>query len=139
MREIKERQEIAKALNLGKYPVIRINMDESLRGWENLYEGDKVRVDFGKFSDGERKLIRGYVLYNKKENRISVSAETLMLVKELRYEDVMKSVEYGTSVILDDKQDVVIVMYSNKNREYKVYLGKTSKGRWDCATLMDIE
>jgi hypothetical protein len=138
MKEIIGRQEIAKVLNFGEYPVLKINMDQE--AWMDvLYRGDKVRVDFGKFKDGSRFLQQGYLLYNKKDERITISAESTMLVKDLGYEDYMEAVEYGSSQILGDNQEVVVVMYSNNKKECKVYLGKTSIGRKFCITIMDIE
>ena len=138
MREIKERQEIAEVLNFGKYPVLKFDMDKE--AWMDvLYEGDKVRVDFGHFRDGSRYLEKGYLSYNKEDETITVQAEPCMLVKDLYYEDYMKAVEYGSSLILDDNQEVVIVMYSEKKRECKIYLGKTTRGRKFCSTIMYID
>lgn len=138
MREIKERQEIAEVLNFGKYPVLKFDMDKE--AWMDvLYEGDKVRVDFGNFRDGSRYLEKGYLSYNKEDETITVQAEPCMLVKDLYYEDYMKAVEYGSSLILDDNQEVVIVMYSEKKRECKIYLGKTTRGRKFCSTIMYID
>lgn len=138
MKEIIEREKIAEVLNFGKYPVLKFNMDEEAF-MDVLYKGDKVRVDFGKFDDGSRYLEKGYLTYNKETGSIQVQAEPGMLVKDLYFKDYMEAVEYASSPILDDKQEVVIVMYSEKNDECKIYLAKTSKGRKFCSTIMYID
>ena len=56
MRFVKERREIAKALNFGEYPVIMFDLDTPKAGWDGVYEGTTVRVDMGTFSDGSRWL-----------------------------------------------------------------------------------
>ena len=138
MKEIIKREEIAKALNFGEYPVLKIDLDQKAF-MDVLYKGSKARVDFGKFNDGSRYLAQGYVLYNKKDERIEIAAESVILTKDVSYEDWMEDIEYASSPILDDNQEVLIVMYSEKNRSVKVYLGKTEKGRRDCSTIMYIE
>ena len=53
MRFLTDRREIAKAMNFGKYPVVMFDLDCPKKGWDDVYEGTKVRLDTGKtFSDG---------------------------------------------------------------------------------------
>lgn len=138
MKEIVGREEIAKVLNFGEYPVIKFDLDKETF-MDVLHYGDKVRVDFGNFRDGSRYLAKGYLTYNEESGSIQVQAEPCMLVKDLTYRDYMEAVEYSSSLILDDNQEVVIVMYSEKKRECKIYLGKTTKGRKFCSTIMYID
>lgn len=58
MKFITNRQEIAEATNLMKYPVILMNIGKPKAGWEEgVYEGDIVRVD-------EERTYRGTSMYS---------------------------------------------------------------------------
>ena len=54
MKFLKERTEIAKAINIDKIPVICFDVRKSMEGYDNCYEGTKVNIEGahkGRYSD----------------------------------------------------------------------------------------
>ena len=138
MKEIRSREEYAKAVNFGKYPVLMIDMNQ--KGFMGeIFTGGKVRVDFGHFRDGERYLDDGEFKYYKKENKFYVASYGVMLTKELSYEDAIEDAEYGNSPIIDEGDEVVIVVHNSEKRELKAYIAKAVHKREFCSTILEFE
>ena len=138
MRLIKSREEYAKAVNFGKYPVLMIDMNQ--KGFmDEIFDGGKVRVDFGYFNDGERYLDGGEFKYYKKENKFYVASYGCMITKDFTYEDAMEDAEYGNSPIIDEGDEVVIVIHDSKERSVKAYIAKAVNKRKFCTTMLEFE
>ena len=138
MREIRSREEYAKAVNFGKYPVLMIDMNQ--KGFmDEIFDGGKVRIDFGNFKDGERYLGCGEFKYYKKENKFYVASYGCMITKDFTYEDAMESAEYGNSPIIDEGDEVVIVVHNSKERWLKAYIAKAVGKRKFCSTMLEFK
>jgi len=138
MKEIKSREEYAKAVNFGKYPVLIIDMNQ--KGFmDEIFDGGKVRVDFGTFNDGERHLGCGEFKYYKKENKFYVASYGICISNRFSYEDAMEDAEYGNSPIIDEGDEVVIVVHNSEEKDVKAYLVKAVNKRKFCSTMIEFE
>jgi len=138
MREIKNREEFAEYVNFGKYPVIKIDMNQDAF-MDVIYHGDKVRVDFGKFRTGERNLQGGELLYNKKENKFEIASYGICLSARFSYDDAMERVEYSQAPIIDEGDEVVIIIHNSKDREVRACVYKAVHKREFCSTMIEFE
>lgn len=138
MKTIISREEFAKAVNFGEHPVLTIDMSQEAK-YGCLYEGCKVRVDFGNFRTGERNLGRGDLLYNAKENKFEIASYGICLSARFCYEDAMEQVEYGQAPIIKEGDEVVIILHNSKEREVKAYLVKAINKREFCSTMIEFE
>lgn len=138
MREIKNREEFARCVNFGEYPVIKIDMNQKAF-MDTIYHGDKVRVDFGKFKTGERYLDGGELIYNIKDNRFEISSWGSCLSARFCYEDAMERVEYSQAPIIDEGDEVVIIVHNSETKEVKAYVYKAVHKKQFCQTMIEFE
>ena len=138
MREIKSREEYAKEINFGKHPVLMIDMNQKAF-MDEIYDGGKVRVDFGYFGNGERHLGNGEFKYYKKENKFYVASYGIMISNRFSYEDAMECAEYGNSPIINEGDEVVIVVHNSEERSVKCYIAKAVNKRKFCSTMIEFE
>ena len=138
MREIRNREEFARYVNFGEYPVIKIDMNQKAF-MDTIYHGDKVRVDFGKFKTGERWLDTGELLYNAKENKFEIANWGYCLSARFSYEDAMERVEYSQAPIINEGDEVVIIIYNSEEKEVRACVYKAVHKREFCSTMMEFE
>lgn len=138
MKEIKSREEYAKVVNFGKYPVLMVDMNQKAF-MDEIYDGGKVRVDFGHFDDGERWLGCGEFKYYKKENKFYVASYGICISNNFTYEDAMEDAEYGNSPIINEGDEVVIVVHDSKERYVKCYVAKAINKRKFCTSMLEFE
>lgn len=138
MKKIVSREEFAKLVNFGKYPVLNVDMNQE--GFMNeIYDGCKVRVDFGNFKSGERYLAKGEFKYYKSENKFYIASYGICISNRFTYEDAMDCVEYAQAPIIDEGKEVVIVVHNSKDRDLDVYLAKAINKNKFCSTMMEFE
>lgn len=133
MKRLTERTEIAKAINFGKYPVIKIDLADRD---EYGVKGTKVRIDFG----GEYFInakIRSYI----DEKYLTISQGATMLSASMSYRDFMEDLEYANAPIIKANQEIVIAMIDSKKEEiYEPVIIKTGeKINKFCSTPLTLE
>ena len=114
MKRLTERTEIAKAINFGKYPVIRIDLADTD---EYGIKGTKVRIDNGKFKSGEAYFINAEIRAYSDERVLTTSQGCSMLVDKLSYADYIEMTEYANAPIIKANQEIVIFLYNSETRE----------------------
>lgn len=156
MKFVRDRKEIAKVLNFGKYPVIMFDLDTPKVGWENVYEGTPVRVDMGNFSDGTKWYNDVYpTIYvdnygkgiaNTVMNRVSADIELpsygAMISSSFSVADVIKSAKFAMAPVVKADDDVVIVYTWNGGKDGAVRMmkvGKVTRHVTPCAVIRDAE
>jgi hypothetical protein len=138
MKKIVSREEFAKLVNFGKYPVLNVDMNQE--GFMNeIFDGCKVKVDFGYFKTGERYLEAGEFKYYKKENKFYVANYGTCISNRFCYEDAMEAVENAQAPLIDEGQEVVIVVNNSKEKTVDVYLAKAINKRKFCSTMLEFE
>lgn len=139
MKFITDRQEIAEATNLMKYPVILMDIGKPKRGWDKgVYEGDCVRVDEQRtyrgtqmysdcvamiFVDNDRKGITDTI-----ENRLSadicLECGCICLHDSFGASDVLDAVKRAQAPVVKAGQIVTVVYKDDSGPNLRVYVRK---------------
>ncbi len=120
-----DRHEIARAMNFGEYPVVRINLETPQPGWDDAFVGDRVMV----YNGPERKdAIRCTIhKFSDEPNRYTLMPDTICLQQEFGYNDVSEMCSWAQApMIYPGKELVVIEDYPNARR-CKVHMMRVSK------------
>ena len=109
MKLLKERTEIAKAMNFGKYPVLRINLEDHA-GFDttDYCVGEKVRVAYESKRYGEMHT-RGKIYIEK--GKVAISSNSTCVHSDFGYTDVMEMAEWANTPVVRAGQEVVVIMY----------------------------
>lgn len=125
MKLLKDKHEMAMAMNFGKYPVLKIDLADSD---DYGLKGCKVRIDAGTFKDGEPYIIRATIRAYRDECKLTTSSAGVYLTNSFTYNDYEEIVEYATAPLIKPDQDVVVAVYdSNKKMPYAAFIVHTSK------------
>ena len=123
MKFLTDRQEIAKALNSGKYPVLVMDINKPKRGWDDVYECCRVRIDLQKTWNGWPEYINTTAMIyvdnyhkgipNTVENRLKTDI-TLQnfgsfLSADFGARDIYEMAEKSTATVVKENQDVAVV------------------------------
>lgn len=109
MKILTERTEIAKAMNFGKYPILRINMEDHAGFDTTEYcVGEKVRVAYESRRYGEM-YTRGEIYIEK--GKVAISGNATCIHSDFGYSDVMEMAEWSNTPIVRAGQEVVVVHY----------------------------
>lgn len=125
MKIMTDRHEIAQALNFGKYPVVRINVETPKAGWDDVFMGDLVRVasPSEKYPDS---YIRGRVMKYPDSSGYAIMPDTVCLHDDFGYEDVIKMLRYAQAPMLHAGETVVVIEDAPKQRAARVRLMRVS-------------
>ena len=138
MKRLTERTEIAKAINFGKYPVVKIDLADKD---EYGIKGTKVRIDNGTFKSGERYFVNAEIRAYSDEKVLTTSQGGTMLVDRLSYADYMEMTEYANAPIIKANQEIVVFLYNSATKDvYAPVIIKTGD-RVDahCSTPLKLE
>ncbi|PGO60663.1 hypothetical protein [Priestia megaterium] len=123
-----ERQEIAKALNFGKYPVLTYDVDKR--------EGSNARVNRGGFYTN-CKLRNGMIKEN--DGRLYLSRGASVMRASISVDDYVEMGEYANAPIIEKGQKVAILIYSRKNDSALVMIMKAGKIDGECSVVTEFE
>lgn len=126
MKYLTDRQEIAQAMNFGRYPVIRIDVETPKAGWDDVFEGDIVKVE----SPSKRypgSYIRGRVMkYPEDGSRYAVMPDVVCLKNDFGYSDVIEMLGYAQAPMLRAGEIVVVIEDAPKQRAARVRMMRVS-------------
>lgn len=135
-----DRHEIAMAMNFGKHPVLRINMETPKAGYDTLYYGDQVEVMTPTHGYPDSRE-RGNLYYC--EGRFSISSNAAFLDSSFGYRDVIESLEWAQAPKLHAGETVVVIEDWPIARRCAVHMMKLpdriSKFTTPCCTLEEID
>ena len=141
MKILKERTEIAKAMNFGKYPVIAIDTNNAIEMCGKIvgYRGPKVRVPWD--YHGEKLYHVCQVNYWFDEQNISISCGGIMLKSDFGCSDIIEMAEYANAPILDKNQEFVLVVYNSKKKEtcYPILMKTKDYKDITCLDVLSVE
>lgn len=139
MKTLTETQEIAKAINFGKYPVLYLDLaKDKLEGYEGCYQGQRVKIE--REYNGTKFYSHGTLSYWGDSNKLSISGEGTMLTARFGYYELSKMVKNANATELKGEQEVVVViMNSERGKIAYPILTKTTRFSANCQTLMTIE
>lgn len=137
MKNLTDRQEIAEALNFGKYPVLKIDIADC--DWYGL-KGSICRIDMGEFSDGSKFYERAQLCVYNDKRKLSFFSFGCVMTENVSYADFMEDVETAMSPIIKPDSEFVVVIYDSERSEvYKVYVVKTGKTCRHCHQPIYVE
>jgi hypothetical protein len=116
MKVLEGRQEIAKALNFGKYPVIIIDKKNSIEMCGKIvgYRGGKVRVPWQ--YRGETSYIDCDVNYWIDESEITFSNGGAMISARFGYKELIEMAQNANTPILDKNQEFVLIVHNSEDK-----------------------
>lgn len=141
MKTLTDRQEIAKAMNFGEYPILYLDLakDELKEDYlKGCYQGQRVKI--ARNRNGETFYSHGTLSYWKDENKLSISSEAIMLTASFGFSDIQKMVENANATEIKGDQEVIVVIMNSKTQKTSYpFLTKTSRYVPNCQTAMTIE
>ena len=112
MKYLKDRQEIAKAINFGKYPVLTLNREnrpfKNERPESDYAIGCRVRVAWDHKDPRYAGMTTHGVLYIERD-KLKISGEGAFLSASFGYYDVMRMAAEANTPIVHKGQKVVVI------------------------------
>ena len=133
MRVLKERTEIAKAINGHKMPVITIDLADAD---EYGLKSENVLIDNGTFRDGFPYYIRSQVRAYCDEDKFKFSSGGTCISASFGYHDIKEMLEYRNAPIVKTDEDVVIAIIDSKKKQayYPIVLHTAKRINQFCST-----
>lgn len=123
MKFITDRKELAKAMNFGLYPVLKIDLADTD---DYGLKGCRVRIDGGTFTSGSPHIIDARIRAYSDEKELTTSCSGSWLSDSFSYHDYFEMAENAYAPIIRPDQDVVVAIYDSKaNRCYAALLVHT--------------
>lgn len=139
MKYLTERTEIAKALNFGKYPVIKLDVTDEkyqveLAGEMCGYHNIKVRIPHKDL------LLNCQMRWFGDKKKITFGNDCTCISSRFSYDDLMEEVEYANAPIIDKDTEFVLVVYNSKTEKACVILLKTNDSKdINCQTILSVD
>lgn len=131
MKALKDRYEIAEAINIDMLPVLTIDVTECADGYEGCYKGSDVRVKFQTRNHGEQ-WTEGTLWYEGGEFKIV--GHGFGIKDRFCYEDMMEMAKTANAPMLEEGREVVVVMHSKAGRYFTATKMKVSEVNPRCIT-----
>lgn len=124
MKLLKDRHELAMAMNFGKYPVLKIDLADSD---DYGLKGCRIRIDMGTFSDGSP-FIEGATLRAYRDTKtLTVSSDPCCLSDSFGYNDYLNTVERAQAPLIHANEEVVVAVYDSRtNTAFYPFIVKTT-------------
>lgn len=137
MEILKERTEIAQALNFNKYPVMELDLN-------NVDEygiiGSKCRIDMGKFDDGSPWYKDAELRVYSDEKKVCFSAGGCGLSNDWTYDDVIEDMSNARTPIIKPNSEFALVIHDSATRKvYGVAIIETLGVHRHCTQPLNIE
>lgn len=134
-----DRQQIAKAMNFGKYPVLYINRETPKQGYDGLYEGDAVKTatPSSNYPDSHE---RGNLIFA--DGKYEITGIGSCLHSDFGRSDVLESYQWAKAQTVHRGDHVVIVEDYPKIGMVKVHVMRVSHVTKFCqtaATLKEVD
>lgn len=126
---ITDRKGIAEALNFGKHKVLKYDMDKN--------KGSIAKTPYFDSFYSEGVLHSGYI--SKDDGKLYFIKQPEVLKDAVSVNDYLDSYEKANSPILNKKDSVAVLYYSEVNNEVFVRLMRVSSVRPDCAINIELK
>jgi hypothetical protein len=116
MKILKAKQEICKALNFERYPVLQLDLSkDKIKNMENCYRGQLVKCEY-KYKDSTL-LYSGNLSYYDDENKLIVTNSGVFLKATFDYNDIVEMTTKALAPKVKADQEVVIVIINSEKRK----------------------
>ena len=120
MKYITDRKAIAKAF--ASLPIIKIDMENHIDGYDTLFEGEKVKV---KMSRDTYVNVVGNIIYSAESKKFYVQNCGAMLSGSFSYSDVMELYEKNHAPTVAEDVEVGILEVYPKAKQCRIRVMKT--------------
>ena len=140
MKYLTKREEVALAMNFGKYPVIHINRETPKDGYKDFYVGDLVKVmtPSPRYPDS---YATGDLYFS--EGKYGVLTDCVGLHRRFGYHDVMEMLKVAQAPVLHAGETVVVIEDFPNRGICTCHMMKVSDRVnphvYPCCTLEEIE
>lgn len=140
MMYLTDRHEIASAMNFGKYPVLRINMENRPFEGSRYAKGCRVRVAWDSKDRRYEGMTTHGELFLDDDGKLGITGEGACLRASFGYSDVMRMAEEANTPVVHKGQPVVVVMEIPSTKTCLVRMMKV-ESRIDihCQTVCNLE
>ncbi len=114
MKQLTDRREIAKAINVERKTVVRIDLAEAD---EYGIKSQKVVIDNGTFRDGTPYMVRAEIRAYADEMKFTFHGFGSCIHSDFGYYDVEEMVEYANAPVIKTDSDVVLVIVDSENKK----------------------
>ena len=138
MRTLKNRSEIARAINFKEYPTVVIDVSKTD---EYGITGARVCIDNGKYRDGSPYFIDAVIRAFNDTHKLEFQAFGCAISNSFGYYDMIRMLNYANVPIIKANQEILVCMYdSSKRLEFFPVILKTgSTVRPHCQAPLDLE
>lgn len=140
MKYLTDRQQIAVAMNFGKYPVLHIDRETPEEGYKDYFVGDQVKVLTPRVGYPDM-YCTGKLYWEY--GRYGVLTDGTMLSGSFGYSDVMRMLKNAQAPVIKAGQKVIVVEDFPIARKVAVHMMKVSDRVdgfvYPCCTLEEIE
>ena len=138
MKVLKTRNEIAEAINLGKYPVVQI--DVSKKGECGLI-GSDVRIYMGEFSNGDKFLERAQLKVYSDEKLLTFTTSGGCILRDKAcYSDIMEDLRFSNSPVIKPYSEFLLAIFNSCSKEFLSFIVVETLGvSKHCFTPIEIE
>ena len=139
MKLLKDRRELAMAINFGRYPVLKIDLADSD---DYGLKGCKVRIDAGKFKHTDDPFfIEAELRVYRDEKKLTTSSGGTILKNDFTYHDYVHMVDRAQAPLIGPDQEVVVAVYDSRtSTAFAAILVRTApKVAKFCSTPLEFE
>ena len=106
-----DRSEIACALNSGRFPVLRIDFEHEMDGYEGCYKGCKVNVvPKSNRLAKDHVWTRGTLKFFGDSKKFEIMPESVCLSSSYTYSDIMTDLEFANAPLIKEGDVVALVI-----------------------------
>jgi hypothetical protein len=125
MKFLKDREEIAKAINGREIPVVTLDLVDAD---EYGLVSEPVAINNGFFRDGFPYMIHAHIRCYSDAKKFTFSSGCVGIHSDFGYTDVMEMLEYRNAPVIEADSDVILVIKDSKEKMCYITVMHTSKG-----------
>ncbi len=126
MKYLTERSQIAKAMNFGKYPVVRINLETPKAGLDDCFLGDSVLVAQSHTEERADHIRCQIHKFGDEPYRYTLMPEAICLDASFGYHDVIEMLEWAQAPVIYAGEKVIVIEDYPQKKTCRVHLMKVS-------------
>lgn len=126
MKYLTDRQEIAQAMNFGRHPVIHIDVETPKAGWDDVFEGDRVKVASPSKRYPDSYIRAKVAKYPEDGSRYAIMPDSVCLHDDFGYGDVIEMLRWAQAPMLHAGDTVVVIEDAPKQRAVMVRMMRVS-------------
>lgn len=139
MKYLTKREEIGKAMNFGKYPILYIDLDKPHSSGSDFYKGSKCRIAWD-MPDGRYKGMSARCVLYRYNGKYEFSQQCVCLKDSFGREDIIKDMNWANVPVLHCGQTVVLIEDHSIQGVCAIRMMKTGEQKdIHCSTVTHLE